>query len=104
MGNELCRAITGPYCELDTYGLAEKVSRFKEKCGSTSAPGIRAMRPTYVLARRYSRRCRECREMRMRRITSKSVFEPAPHTFSNAIRYGNLVFTTAKSGTVPTEN
>jgi 2-iminobutanoate/2-iminopropanoate deaminase len=39
--------------------------------------------------------------MRKRPITSRRVFDPAPNTFSNAVRYGNLVFTTAKSGTDP---
>jgi 2-iminobutanoate/2-iminopropanoate deaminase len=39
--------------------------------------------------------------MRKKRIASKKVFDPAPSVFSNAIRYGNLVFTTAKSGTAP---
>ncbi|MGA8302394.1 MAG: RidA family protein [Thermoplasmata archaeon] len=37
--------------------------------------------------------------MRKKRIASVKVFEPAPSVFSNAVRYGNLVFTTAKSGT-----
>ena len=37
--------------------------------------------------------------MDKRRIKSEKVFEPAPGVFSNAIRFGNLVFTTAKSGT-----
>jgi 2-iminobutanoate/2-iminopropanoate deaminase len=35
------------------------------------------------------------------RITSKRVFEPAPYVFSNAIKFGNLVLTTAKSGMDP---
>lgn len=35
------------------------------------------------------------------RISTKKVHEPAPHVFSNAIRFGNLVLTTAKSGTYP---
>lgn len=30
-----------------------------------------------------------------------NVFDPAPNVFSNAVRYRNLVFTTAKSGTAP---
>jgi 2-iminobutanoate/2-iminopropanoate deaminase len=33
------------------------------------------------------------------KISSTKVFEPAPRVFSNAIKYGNLIFTTAKSGT-----
>lgn len=33
------------------------------------------------------------------RISTKKVHEPAPRVFSNAIRFGNLVLTTAKSGT-----
>jgi 2-iminobutanoate/2-iminopropanoate deaminase len=37
--------------------------------------------------------------MEKQRISSGKVFEPAPRAFSNAIRFGNLVFTTAKSGT-----
>ena len=32
------------------------------------------------------------------RISSNKVFDPAPKFFSNAIKFGNLVFTTAKSG------
>jgi 2-iminobutanoate/2-iminopropanoate deaminase len=36
-----------------------------------------------------------------KRIASKKVFDPTPGAFSNAIRYGDLVFTTAKSGTTP---
>jgi 2-iminobutanoate/2-iminopropanoate deaminase len=39
--------------------------------------------------------------MRKQRVASKKVFDPTPHAFSNAIKYGNLVFTTAKSGTGP---
>jgi 2-iminobutanoate/2-iminopropanoate deaminase len=39
--------------------------------------------------------------MRKKRIATKKVFDPAPRVFSNAIRYGSLVFTTAKSGTAP---
>ena len=37
--------------------------------------------------------------MKKERVSCKRVFDPAPRLFSNAIRYGNLVFTTAKSGT-----
>jgi len=40
--------------------------------------------------------------MKKERVSSKSIFEPAPRNFSNAVKYGNLVFTTAKSGTTPT--
>ena len=39
--------------------------------------------------------------MNKERVSSKSVFEPAPGVFSNAVKYANLVFTTAKSGTAP---
>jgi 2-iminobutanoate/2-iminopropanoate deaminase len=39
--------------------------------------------------------------MRKKRIASKKVFDPAPNMYSNAIRFGNLVFTTAKSGMTP---
>jgi 2-iminobutanoate/2-iminopropanoate deaminase len=35
------------------------------------------------------------------RISAPAVFDPAPQLFSNAVRFGNLVFTTAKSGTRP---
>ncbi len=37
--------------------------------------------------------------MEKERISTRKVFEPAPNVFSNAISFGNLVFTTAKSGT-----
>jgi 2-iminobutanoate/2-iminopropanoate deaminase len=39
--------------------------------------------------------------MKKERITSRRVFEPAPRFLSNAVKYGNLVFTTAKSGVTP---
>jgi 2-iminobutanoate/2-iminopropanoate deaminase len=39
--------------------------------------------------------------MEKERVSSKSVFDPSPGNFSNAIKYGNLVFTTAKSGATP---
>lgn len=37
--------------------------------------------------------------MEKQRVSAESVSEPAPGAFSNAIKFGNLVFTTAKAGT-----
>jgi 2-iminobutanoate/2-iminopropanoate deaminase len=37
--------------------------------------------------------------MQKEKVASNKVFDPAPKVFSNAIKFGNLVFTTAKSGT-----
>lgn len=39
--------------------------------------------------------------MQKERITSPQVFDPAPRAFSNAIRFGSLVFTTAQWGMTP---
>jgi 2-iminobutanoate/2-iminopropanoate deaminase len=36
--------------------------------------------------------------MRKHRVRPPTVFDPSPNVFSNAVRFGNLVFTTAKSG------
>jgi 2-iminobutanoate/2-iminopropanoate deaminase len=37
--------------------------------------------------------------MQKERVASDRVFDPTPRAFSNAIKFGNFVFTTAKSGT-----